>query len=592
MDSNLEHEDLLIKLRAKLNEEKIKLWEPPYLNNEDTSNTESLQELASKFSQSLNIDASKILQGLQELQQHSLDRLKDNEKYKETGQATFRVRVTGASERHAEIKITKPLSVTGEELIDSVAESLHVQSCSGKVIKATSSLEEQGVKNGALMMALIMAETPEQLQAEDSRYTEMKTTLEDAMLLSEHVADDDDEDDYMKLEDQSGREVKVPAAERRALLVGLALHERGRAAAAAGDHALALLLLLEADRQFESCGSATLSAVDNWAGLQLDVVWSYVRLRLLRAAPDAAVRLQRAAHRLRQAYGDSCSRVLALKGNAENERVMFCRLHLLQGVVAYHQNRRDDAAAALAQARQHLDALRVDPAALSELVSLGWSAAQARWGLRAGGGAAAAHARLEELRESRRRERAERRERRRLGACADGSAVSGAALRSLLDMGFPRPRSLAALRNANNNVTDAVRLIHDHPEMLESEGERSDAGSSNESLVEPDSALVAELVSMGYEAATARDALARSHNRLDAAVTRLLRHPPQDESENPSTSEESARKRQKKEKKKMKKVREASLARLRAGITGDEEDYLGASLSDEERLLAHYSALL
>lgn len=28
---NLEHEDLLIKLRAKLNEEKIKLWESPYV---------------------------------------------------------------------------------------------------------------------------------------------------------------------------------------------------------------------------------------------------------------------------------------------------------------------------------------------------------------------------------------------------------------------------------------------------------------------------------------------------------------------------------------------------------------------------------
>lgn len=30
MELNLQHEDLLIKLRAKLNEEKIKLWEPPY----------------------------------------------------------------------------------------------------------------------------------------------------------------------------------------------------------------------------------------------------------------------------------------------------------------------------------------------------------------------------------------------------------------------------------------------------------------------------------------------------------------------------------------------------------------------------------
>lgn len=32
---NLEHEDLLIKLRAKLNEEKIKLWEAPYVLEND-----------------------------------------------------------------------------------------------------------------------------------------------------------------------------------------------------------------------------------------------------------------------------------------------------------------------------------------------------------------------------------------------------------------------------------------------------------------------------------------------------------------------------------------------------------------------------
>lgn len=30
MDTNLQHEDLLIKLRAKLNEDQVKLWEAPY----------------------------------------------------------------------------------------------------------------------------------------------------------------------------------------------------------------------------------------------------------------------------------------------------------------------------------------------------------------------------------------------------------------------------------------------------------------------------------------------------------------------------------------------------------------------------------
>ena len=40
MENNLQHEDLLIKLRAKLNEEKVKLWEAPYItaDNEITQN--------------------------------------------------------------------------------------------------------------------------------------------------------------------------------------------------------------------------------------------------------------------------------------------------------------------------------------------------------------------------------------------------------------------------------------------------------------------------------------------------------------------------------------------------------------------------
>lgn len=53
----------------------------------------------------------------------------------------------------------------------------------------------------------------------------------------------------VQLEDQSGKTVELPAAERRSLLVGLALHERGRAAAKQHDYPLALVLLLEADRQ-------------------------------------------------------------------------------------------------------------------------------------------------------------------------------------------------------------------------------------------------------------------------------------------------------------------------------------------------------
>lgn len=42
METNLQHEDLLIKLRAKLNEEKVKLWESPFIA-QDNEVTQSLK---------------------------------------------------------------------------------------------------------------------------------------------------------------------------------------------------------------------------------------------------------------------------------------------------------------------------------------------------------------------------------------------------------------------------------------------------------------------------------------------------------------------------------------------------------------------
>lgn len=42
METNLQHEDLLIKLRAKLNEEKVKLWESPFIA-QDNEITQSLK---------------------------------------------------------------------------------------------------------------------------------------------------------------------------------------------------------------------------------------------------------------------------------------------------------------------------------------------------------------------------------------------------------------------------------------------------------------------------------------------------------------------------------------------------------------------
>ncbi|KAI5638969.1 NEDD8 ultimate buster 1 [Phthorimaea operculella] len=379
MDNNLQHEDLLIQLRGKLNEEKVKLWEPPYYQPSCDDISSSLQDLAKKYSSALAIDYEAVLNALHELQIHSLERNKANNEFKETGLATFRIKANAPGKKPIVIKVQKKLD---------------------------------GVKNGSQIMALVMTETPEteRLKKEETMYMEMKSTKDDAMLLSEYVDDLADDDEYMKLEDQAGNTVELPPTERRSLLVGLALHERGRAAIKQRDFNLALVLLLEADRQFDECRSSILATVDNWALLQLDIAWCYLQVQALSAASDAATRLQRAEEAFARSYGTDNQRVIALKGTAANERVLLMRLYLLQGIVAYHQNKRAEAKRLLERAENELNYLRVDETAVSSLMELGWSRGQARAGLRAAGGSLdAAHHYLHEKKQERDRAREQHR---------------------------------------------------------------------------------------------------------------------------------------------------------------------------------------
>ncbi|XP_047538914.1 NEDD8 ultimate buster 1 [Vanessa atalanta] len=604
MDS-LEHEDLLIKLRAKLNEEKIKLWESPYISDSDEI-SEALKELANKYSTVLNVDNDSVLQGLHELQIHSVERSKANEEFKETGCATLRVKVTRGGQKPETIKILKKLNIQGDELINSIAELLKVDKnrikliYNGKMITHSSSLETQGVKNGAQLLALVMTETLEQIQKEDKIYNEMKSTLDDATLLTDDVGDLADDEEYMKLEDQSGQTVELPPAERKALLIGLALHERGRAAAQNHDYSLALVLLLEADRQLNECRSSLLSTVDNCAVLQLDIAWCYLCLQSLSSANDAANRLMRAEKAFRASYGEDHQRLIALKGTNANERVLFMRLYLLQGIVAYHQNKREEARALLAKAETELNYLKVDEAAVGALTELGWSDAQARRGLRAARGPERAHAWLAER--ARERDDARRRDLRRREAQTASARAAGSAsprrLRALQAMGYGRALAARALRRAGGDVADAVRLIQDAPHLLRdgdvSDSEDLDTASSDDSLVEPDNKLVAELEAMGYPPEEARTALRLSHNHINKAVDLLVAGCSSIcDTANPSTSDGAARKKLKKEaKEKRKKERELALRRLKSAIRADEDDYLSASLAEEEQFLTQYKSLI
>lgn len=56
---------------------------------------------------------------------------------------------------------------------------------------------------------------------------------------------------------------------------------------------------------------------------------------------------------------------------AGNEAALFMRLHLLQAIVKYHQNKRSEALRLLLQSEEELRSLKVDESSILALVELG-----------------------------------------------------------------------------------------------------------------------------------------------------------------------------------------------------------------------------
>nr|XP_040147180.1 NEDD8 ultimate buster 1 isoform X2 [Ictidomys tridecemlineatus] len=562
---------LQAKLTQFLREDRIQLWKPPY-TDENKEVGLALKDLAKKYSDKLECCENEVEKIIEEIRCKAIERGTGNENYKTTGVATIEVFLPSRLRKDRKNLLETRLHITGRDLRSKIAETFGFQEnyikivINKKQLQLGKSLEEQGVTHNVKAMVLelkqseedvrknFQAEEEEQNEAElkEKRIQRTKRGLEILAERAEMVVDPETTP-YLDIANQTGRSIKIPPSQRKALMLAMGYHEKGRAFLKRKEYGIALPCLLDADKYFCECCRELLDTVDNYAVLQLDIVWCYFRLEQLECLDDAERKLDLAQKCFKNCYGENHQRLVHIKGNCGKEKVLFLRLYLLQGIRNYHSGNGEEACEYLNKARQLFKELYIDPSKVHNLLQLGFTAQEARLGLRACEGNvdhAATHIsnRREELAQIRKEEKEKKR--RRLES-----------INSLKGMGYPTHAAKHALHQAGGNLDEALKLVY-----------------------------------MGFDTVVAKVALKVFRGNVQLAAQTLAHHggilPPdlqlsgEDSSSTPSTSpSDSAGTSSASTDEDMETE---AVNEILEDIPEHEEDYLDSTLEDEEIIIAEY----
>ncbi|GFR78199.1 NEDD8 ultimate buster 1-like [Elysia marginata] len=614
--------DLLVKqIRDCLNAEKIKLWMPPY-TTPDRSKGESPDTLVVKYSEQFGASAEDVAHILEELRLHALAKLDEREKFQSHGLATLRVRIVGPIPADKASKKPLPLEckldIAGSDLKDMVSAQYSLSPlllkmiCRGRVITERKTLEEQGIKNGSDIMAIVMTSSEAQIARKEAEVAEVEKTRQTAELLS--ARGDDDEDFDIQIADQNGKPLALPAEEKKALTLAMALHEKGRAALRTHKFSLALPLFLEADVEFSKCSSQILNSVDNYAILCLDIVWCYLQLKNLDQLPNADARLQASEAGFKRSYGEKMERLAALKGGTGTEQALLMRLYLLQGIVAFHKGDMREAGILFKRAEFVLTLLHVDENSLNEIMLMGFSEKEARLALRSKSGNVQGavdfimekRKEKEEINKKSKQAWQQRVRGKKLGKTVSGAMVNVDHFDSLVSMDFPPGAAAEALRQADNSISLAIEVLNSRPELLALPDPESKKIDITDDMIQ-------QVVSLGFEVEFARRALEISRGSIQRAVDQLLRSggvlpalssaastsasassasdsasftsASSSESETSGAEDKEMQRQQRKEEK-------ANLKSFMSDISEDFSDHLDLALVEEKDILQTYKALI
>ncbi|XP_011375867.2 NEDD8 ultimate buster 1 isoform X1 [Pteropus vampyrus] len=593
---------LQAKLTQFLREDRIQLWKPPYTDENKEVNL-ALKDLAKKYSDKLECCENEVEKVIEEIRRKAIERGTGNENYKTTGIATIEVFLPPRLRKDRKTLLETRLHITGKELRSKIAETFGFQEnyikivINKKQLQLGKSLEEQGVKHNVKAMVLELKQSEEDarknFQDEEEEQNEAKLkekriqrTKRGLEILAERaeMVVDPETTPYLDIANQTGRSIEIPSSERKALMLAMGYHEKGRAFLKRKEYGIALPCLLDADRYFCECCTELLDTVDNYAVLQLDIVWCYFRLEQLECLDDAEKKLNLAQKCFKNCYGENHQRLVNIKGNCGKEKVLFLRLYLLQGIRNFHSGNGEEASEYLNKARQLFKELYIDPSKVHSLLQLGFTAQEARLGLRACDGNvdhAATHitSRREELAQIRKEEK----EKKRL--CLEN-------VNALKGMGYSTHAARQALQQARGNLDEALRILLSTPRMWFSD---SDSETSNHQE-SPSQENIDQLVYMGFDTAAARAALrvfrgnvqlaaqtlAHNGGSLPPGLQLAVEEPPSTPSTSPSDSAGTSSASTDED------METEAVNEILEDIPEHEEDYLDSTLEDEEIIIAEY----
>ncbi|NWV76454.1 NUB1 protein, partial [Dasyornis broadbenti] len=605
---------LIAKLTSCLREDKIQLWKPPYTNEKKEAGKE-MKELVQKYSSKLNISVNDTENMLEEIRCKAIERGTGNENFKVTGIARLdiylpRRKVGNIAEK--KIPLETSLFITGKELRSQIAQEYALQENAVKIIinkkqlDLGKTLEDQGVTHNAKVMVLQLEQSDEetkrkvqeeelQCKKEKEINDKMQRTKKGLEILAEREEYlDPDSVPYLDIANQTGRSIQIPPQTKKALVLAMGYHEKGRALMKKKEYEIALPYLLDADKHFCECSTELLNTVDNYAVLQLDIVWCYFRLEQLDCLDDAEKKLSTAQRCFQRCYGENHERLIDIKGSYGREKVLFLRLYLLQGIGHYHSGREKEAAEYIQKASSLYGELAIDPDKVDRLSLLGFSKQEARLALRACHGNVEHAANLitnrrEEKAQIRREERAKRR--RRLED-----------INTLKSMGYPERAAQVALQNTQGNLDQAFKFILDNPELL-LEDDDDDSVAMDQFQVSQES--IEQLMYMGFSRESAEQALKVFKGNIHVASQTLAHYggvlPPSLllSSEGSSPSEESASSKDlltesagSSSSPTDEDMETDAVNEILEDIPEHEEDYLDLTLEEEEQIIHEYLAYI